>query len=124
MKREILFRGKRVDNGEWVYGCYVIDPKGQHRIYWKPFEDATSNTYHFVNPDTIGQFTVITTKDTTKIFEHDIVKSDKGTGVVMFQNGCFILQQHERHYLLGDLRQVKIIGNIHDNPELLKEAQS
>jgi hypothetical protein len=41
---EIKFRGKRIDNNEWIYGYFVIDPKGGHRIYWKPFDEATSST--------------------------------------------------------------------------------
>jgi len=57
MYREIEFRGQRIDNNEWIYGFYVKEPKGKHLIYWKPFDDASSNTYHFVKPESIGQWT-------------------------------------------------------------------
>lgn len=69
--REILFRGKRIDNGEWVEGFYVYRPDGKHLIYWKPFDDAKQNTYHIVTPETVGQFTGLTDKNGVKIFEGD-----------------------------------------------------
>ena len=62
MQRTIEFRGQRADNGEWVYGFHVIDPQGRHRIYYKPFEDATSNTYQFVKPETVQMNNVVEIK--------------------------------------------------------------
>lgn len=45
MNREIKFRGQRADNGLWVYGYYVKDPQGNHRMYLQPFAEASSNSY-------------------------------------------------------------------------------
>lgn len=84
MKREILFRGMRMDGKGWVYGHYVIDPKGCHRIYWKPFEEATSNTYHFVKPETVGQFSGLVDRNGVKIFEGDKVSGGDYTAEVFW----------------------------------------
>lgn len=91
--REILFRGKRTDNGEWVSGYYVVrkrpyfKDKGvnlEHIIYnnmeiedgnYKQFVDTIMTTY-VVDPKTIGQYTGVTDTNGRKIFEGDIVISD------------------------------------------------
>jgi hypothetical protein len=75
MKREIKFRGQRIDNDEWVYGYYVKDPKGNHRIYYKPFEEASSNTYHFVKPETVGQFIGLYDSFNNEVYDNDVLIS-------------------------------------------------
>ena len=132
--REILFRGKRVDNGEWVYGAYYKqeyvygDEKVAHCIITT--KDVLSNDlwldYEEVIPETVGQFTGLTDKNGKKIFEGDIVDiltENEERGVITYNDGCFIVEADGFiitfiDHLYGT--DVEVIGNIHDNHELLK----
>ena len=98
MKREILFRGYSEALNKWVEGFYVLDPMGRHRIYLQPFPEATSNTYYFVHPDSVGQFTGLVDCNGVKIFEGDMVTDDEGyeTSVTFFQ-GLFAPLVYVRH---------------------------
>ena len=132
--REILFRGKRLDNGEWVYGYYVhIGPVSCQRAYIIP--EYTSAIYvKEVDPSTVDQYTGLMDKNDKRIFEGDIVSTDIARPylIVEFRDGCFmfncndggkdyydimlpILEDAQTEYKYGE-----IIGNIHDNPELLE----
>lgn len=132
--REILFRGKRLDNGEWVYGYYVhIGPLSCQRAYIIP--EYTSAIYvKEVDPSTVDQYTGLMDKNDKRIFEGDIVSTDIARPylIVEFRDGCFmfncndggkdyydimlpILEDAQTEYKYGE-----IIGNIHDNPELLE----
>lgn len=124
MTREILFRGKRVDNGQWVEGYYVKDPKGLSRIYYKPFDESSSNTYHFVIPESVGQFTGLTDKNGNKIFEGDLIcvcDNKNGFLKVEFKNqyvGGWVLTHpeviHELSLGARKVSDLEVIGNIHD----------
>lgn len=132
--REILFRGKRLDNGEWVYGYYVhLGPVSCQRAYIIP--EYTSAIYvKEVDPSTVDQYTGLMDKNDKRIFEGDIVSTDIARPylIVEFRDGCFmfncndggkdyydimlpILEDAQTEYKYGE-----IIGNIHDNPELLE----
>lgn len=127
MNREILFRGKTGD--EWVYGDLsrlknAITITKRNFIY--PY---------IVMPETVGQFTGLTDKNGVKIFEGDIVTvenpniSDDEYGIVKFDNdgAMFIVEFDTFTVDFGnniDGNQCEIIGNIFDNPELLKGEEN
>lgn len=132
--REILFRGKRVDNGEWIQGDIVQNPvHGVVRIVeQKPsYKDAE------VDSDTVGQYTGLTDKNGRKIFEGDIIHLEYSqvffggvyfgeyTAEVSYKEGCFITDgmnngdEIETPLSGFNNDEVEIIGNIHDNPELV-----
>lgn len=112
-EREILFRGKRLNNGEWVEG-YFIRQYGSNEII-----TADDEIYH-ITPETVGQYTGLD-KNGTRIFEGDIISCDYFIGVVSFYNGCWCASEMGKlPEDLYELINLKVIGNIYDNPELLK----
>ena len=132
--REILFRGKRLDNGEWIQGDIVQFPvHGVVRIV----EQESSYKDAEVDSDTVGQFTGLTDKNGRKIFEGDIIHLEYSqvffggvyfgeyTAEVSYKEGCFITDginngdEIETPLSGFDNDELEIIGNIHDNPELL-----
>lgn len=135
--REVLFRGKRIDNGEWVEG-FLLKECNYATCSWNlGIEYKTDRFGRFayevaeVNPETVGQFTGLTDKNGKKIFEGDIVKAKRicngnsWTGCVVWWHGCFALQgiKDSNNVPAIDLfRNYEVIGNIHDNPELLETA--
>lgn len=121
--REILFRGKRVDNNEMIYGyLYRISEK------LNPFIMLINSggESHEVFPETVGQYTGLTDKNGVKIFEGDIVSISKED-----ERGVVRWEDSDATYVIGcddniDLSflenflgiDVEVIGSIHDNPEL------
>lgn len=142
MNREILFRGKRADNGEWVEGyCVKLDNKAYIARIKRLQNDEEVLLYVEVIPETVGQYTGLTDKNDKKIFEGDIIKfttwdcqgSDtQHIGVVKLAYGMWSIWKSSNSeywgadgafglYMVhsGD-DEIEVIGNIHDNPELLE----
>ena len=171
--REILFRGKRTDNGKWIEGGIYTDENQTYIIHtyryipdtrdWDTVEFYENHPrykigYVAVEPESIGEFTGLTDKNGTRIFEGDIVKtqpfydrpySDKRKskqfiGTVEYKiktfNGSSVYPKQDYqaewglkfyedfgkyvHSFWSDLWNCEVIGNIHDNPELLKEPEN
>ena len=124
--RKILFRGKRVDNCEWAYGYYTVCRVTEDHV----IESKECN--HVVIPGTVGQYTGLNDKNGKRIFEGDIVMKRTYHGKkpmkVVFSFGCFHCgfgggsSTPSHPYTLYD-GQIEVIGNIYDNPELLKEGK-
>ena len=127
--REILFRGKAITSKKWIYGDLL-----QYADVAQIWEDTEQGKFNvLVIAETVGQYTGLTDKTGKKIFEGDVVEyseididgSDiKGKGVLRwndntasFEISCGLFGVNFCQALLS---QVEVIGNIYDNPELLK----
>ena len=135
--REILFRGKRTDNGKWECGD-LLSPNEFNAIphivyidYLNEYGDIGEISTPVI-PETVGQYTGLTDKNGVKIFEGDILhcvsKLDNAKMVVIFECGEYrmVLAEKFKDYI-GNCGfyaitcfEKEVIGNIHDNPELLK----
>ncbi len=132
--REILFHGKRLDNGEWVEGSLFIPDGPLLVVDSVEILMGTSKVRisYEVDPTTVGQYTGLTDKSGKKIFEGDIVRDDKGhVGYVGFlaQDAGYVIVWKNCDTRLGHRARgggydrdpsLEVIGNIYDNPELLK----
>lgn len=147
--REILFRGKRIDNGEWVCGYYICkqDPllPGIDTNVIVTFDENSMSVWNKVDPATVGQDTGLTDKNGKKIFEGDIVRYiyEPGEGfwnvnqlsVVVWEHTGFrldgIIGTNKFALLTGWLVSVpcnknffEVIGNVHDTPDLLEKKEA
>ena len=146
--REICFRGKRTDNGEWVEGCLIkVDWRNKPTTYSIMPTRPTACNY-IVDPETVGQYTGLTDKNGVKIFEGDILRGfeypfcsningefnyfaeivwfddSSAFGTYTFKNpksNVRGISEGNTDYLeYFNADKWEVIGNIHDNPEILK----
>lgn len=151
--REILFRGKRADDGEWVEGYYANFNSELHYIYTGYAETDVDSIYpdcFEVIPETVGQYTGLCDKNGNMIFEGDIIKTsnDRNEAMSIITYGEFkptmffemlerykgikaketlyglfatSITKNEEMFLTNNSNLIEVIGNIHDNPELLRK---
>ena len=130
--REIEFRGKRTDIDEWTYGYYM-----------KRFRESSKSVFDYildgnieyscktfpVIPETVGQFTGLKDKNGAKIFDGDIIQYGKNLYIVEYhvEIGATVCVRtndvdHWPSFNVGTIKHTRVIGNIHDNPELLEDT--
>ena len=144
MAREILFMAKRIDNGEWVEGYlfknfHQESPHDRFSIQYKTRNDEKKWKPKYmaveIDESTICQYTGLTDKNGNKIWENDVVKVE--SDVIGSPFGCGMIGKIEysecafwvvpnniletTHLFADDCAEIEVIGNIFDNPELLKE---
>lgn len=134
--REILFRAKRIDNGEWVEGYfaigkYYLDEKERYAIL--PIDlcfypHCEISEWIEIDPETVCQYTGLKDKNGNRIWENDIVRiknsMDEGIGNIEFYGGMWYVDGEPSNSLHDiveyDDGELEVIGNIFDTPELLK----
>jgi len=136
MTREILFRGKSISTGEWIEGDGIHYPKSINYLgtCWIDGMEDRANDWIQVDPATVGQYTGLCDKNGVKIFEGDILRDGLGDdGVVTYFESIasFKYQVGNEVWNLNEgdpnrstqLQYTEIIGNIHDNPELMEVSE-
>lgn len=140
MKREIKFRGKRIDNGKWVYGNLIIKikPTEKDPTFWCSLIQDGALTANEVDPETVGQFTGKTESknhpmfdDKINLWEDDVftIGNSKTKFQTMFDDYEWIGVSNEGDdwglykYRLAAIKEpIHILGNVHDNPQIFNEA--
>lgn len=136
--REILFKAKRKDNGEWIEGYYYKRIQGSKVVdaIEKYNGNIESIEYYEIDPETICQFTGLLDKNGNKIWEHDICSTDlkRPYSIVVFRNGCFMyeLNDGDKDYfdimmpiepLVDSDKYTEVIGNVFDFKERANDRQ-
>ncbi|MBF2373599.1 hypothetical protein IA854_05485 [Listeria seeligeri] len=129
--REIEFRGKRIDNGEWAYGNLMQFEDSATFIFADERKGASTLTYahfiinnmHAIDEKTLGQYTGLKDKNGKKIFEGDIGWDEHNEcyGIVKFEDAKFLyLWENIAEDLWEVADGIEICGNIHENLDLLE----
>lgn len=138
MMREILFRGKDRITKRWVYGALVQqqdDPLREKAFIISysnyQFGDFSEAVMHEVDPETVGQYTGFVDKNSKKIFEGDIVSiyNSKTFLFAVEWNNQYVLKCTTNGVsdnilnVIESSEDVEVVGNIYDNPELIKDGE-
>lgn len=122
--RDIIFRGKRLDNGEWVYGSLLLIGNLAYINVGDSCPSEVNFEYEFidVDPATVGQYTGLKDRYGDRIWEGDLVKHGDEVSEVFFdtENSCFDFKTSNDPFAAQFSCDYEILGNIHDNPDLLK----
>lgn len=129
--REILFRGRRIDNGQWIEGAFLNDRDGAFYIcpvvsditYGDNGNRRRIGCWYKVDPATVGQYTGLADNNGKRIFEGDVTLANNGhLSKVVFWCGSFCLycECHKTHSYFIPADILEVIGNIHNNPKLLE----
>ena len=129
MESRYMFRGKRLEDSEWVIGNFMMsEPKPFTKKSYPVIIEKESGFAEYIEPSTLGQCTGLKDKNGELIFEGEILQDEHGVGeVIWLQEHCaFVvrnIEPHEYHFPdsgSGQLVNTEIIGNVHDDsPELL-----
>lgn len=127
--REILFRVKCEDNGEWAYGYYVClpDVAGSVSMLHVPARNPDeSNKTYYVKKSTVGQFAGLTDKNGAKIFEGDIIEYEGKRYTINYlpHYARFSAVKPNTVFCVFAYQRGEVIGNIYDNPELIGGAEN
>ena len=130
--REIKFRAKRADNGDWVYGCYCrcIEAVGMKKSKLA-IQETDENGLYFreIDLNTLGQFTGHCDKNGKEIYENDIVEGTVTSAWAKQKIRCKVIYERDRFICIDNDnnihkvmfgKDIVVIGNVYDNPKLLK----
>jgi uncharacterized phage protein (TIGR01671 family) len=129
MSREHLFKGKRIDNGEWAEGCLATYPNGKARIFKTSSDSNAYSRLYDVDPETVCEDTGLRDENGNRIFENYILQgiaSDGGIyrGRIIFNKGAFCYQEKDcSPDYFDNYDDMEVIGNIFDNPKLLEGGE-